>query len=168
MNWTYFNQNYATMNALREHYRRLCMELHPDKHQDNPEHYTELFKAMRAEYETFLEGFIPGQNQQRQANNQHDFNIDAESDLADVIADLMKYPGLIIEICGSWIWLTGNTYSVKGNLKNLGFRWQHKKQSWYFAGYDFKPKKSKIMSMDHIRNKYGSMTLETEQRQSIA
>ena len=167
MKWAFFNQTYATMDALRQHYRKLCLDLHPDKHPEDTAKFTEIFKAMSNEYQDYLVDFIPGQNA-KQSAGQQPFTVDAESDLAAVIADLMKYPGLIIEICGSWVWLTGKTYDYKGQIKNLGFRWQHKKQSWYFAGYEFKPHRTKLMSMEHIRSKYGSMTLETEQRQSLA
>jgi curved DNA-binding protein CbpA len=164
MKWAFFVKDYASMEELRSHYRELCFLYHPDKHPEDKAKYTALFQKMANEYDEFLKDFIPGENRKESKKSEQyrrEYNFDSESALGKVIADLMQYPGLVIEICGSWIWLTGDTFRHKDNIKKMGFRWQDKKKSWYFAGYDFKPKKSKIMDMDHIRQRYGSLEIET-------
>lgn len=170
MKWLYFNKQYSTIQDVRSHFREYCIEFHPDKHLENKELWTNKFQAMYTEYEKFLIIFIPSENEKERkekGDNAKAYDLDSEGDLANTIADLMKYAGLIIEICGSWLWLTGNTYSIKDDIKNLGFRWQGKKQSWYFAGYEFEPHRAKTMTMEHIRNKYGSKTIETEEANVI-
>ena len=169
MKWQYFNQQYVSMVQLRKHYHDLCLMYHPDKHPGDELSYTEIFKAMANEYELFLEDFIPKANaEENQKQSKVVFDFTQETELAHMVANLMKYPGLVIEICGTWIWLSGNTYSHKAYLKNLNFKWQHKKEKWYWTSAEFQPRRAKVMSMEHIYQRYGAITIETEERNAIA
>ena len=49
----------------------------------------------------------------------------------DLINKLLKM-GIDVELCGSWIWCSGNTKAVKEDLKSLGFKWSHNKAAWYY------------------------------------
>ena len=168
MQWRYFQGEFDSMVTLRAFFHKLCLELHPDKHPNEAEKYKALFQDMMNEYEEFLLYFIPGQNQAQRDKKSPEFTQEAETDLAQVIADLMKFSALVIEICGSWLWVSGNTYSIKEQLKDLGFKWQHSKKLWYFAGYEFKPRKRKIMSMDHIYTRYGRTEIRTEEAEAVS
>lgn len=66
---------------------------------------------------------------------------------------------LSIEVCGSWIWVSGDTQPYAKLLKELGFWWAPKKQCWYKKpdGY-FRRKNPNPWSMDKIRDIYGSNT----------
>lgn len=81
--------------------------------------------------------------------------------LTDMREKLMEIPGIDIELCGSWFWISGNTIPVKHELKKLGFCWASRKQMWYWTPL---PRKSykQSMSMGHIRNKYGSFNFTEE------
>lgn len=39
-----------------------------------------------------------------------------------------------VEICGMWVWVTGETKPVKDVLKAAGFWWAKNKQAWYYSG----------------------------------
>jgi hypothetical protein len=54
--------------------------------------------------------------------------------LRKTILELLKLRDIIVEICGTWIWVTGDTYSVKGQLKALGLKYSSKKMAWYWVG----------------------------------
>jgi len=82
------------------------------------------------------------------------------------IEKIVFIPDLQIEICGSWIWLNGNTYAVKNIIKDAGFLWAGNKKAWYWKPYEQKGYKHKAWDMDKIRNTYGSQKdkiLETMQ-----
>ena len=68
------------------------------------------------------------------------------------------------EICGTWIWISGNTYKVKEELKAAGFKWCSNKKmwSWHFGVYARKGNKK--TDMEYIRNKYGSQIIKSENR----
>jgi len=169
MKWIYFKENYESMAQLRLHFHRLCLAMHPDKHHDDDqEKWTDLFKQMYAEYENYLKVFIPQANQaEKNKGSKQTYNFDAESEIGKAIEKMMHFAGLTLEICGSWIWISGNTYKWKSELKAMNCKWQHTKGLWYFAGYEWKPRRAKIMDMDHIRTRYGSYTLEAEELNAI-
>ena len=69
---------------------------------------------------------------------------------------------ITIEICGSWIWISGNTYQHKAELKEIGFKWASQKKQWYWHSEAFRKRGKKPLSMDDIRNYYGSTEVKTE------
>ena len=73
------------------------------------------------------------------------------------------------EVCGTWMWISGETWRYKKELgKNgLGLKWASKKQQWYWSPAGFRKKSKRVFSMDEIRSKYGSVELEPELRSAI-
>jgi hypothetical protein len=64
---------------------------------------------------------------------------------------------LTIEVCGTWVWVSGDTKPHREALKKSGFRWASKKAQWYFRPEDSKARRHNgSWSMDKIRSKYGS------------
>lgn len=63
--------------------------------------------------------------------------------------------GMNVEMCGEWLWLKGDSFKVKDELKKVGFRWSAKKARWYWSpkmkGYSWVN-----WSMEEIRSRYGS------------
>ena len=78
------------------------------------------------------------------------------AEYADLINQLLHIPGLIIELCGSWLWVTGKTYEAREQLKALGFRFSRKKQAWYFHSEPYHKHGKSEKSMQDIRDMYGS------------
>ena len=68
-----------------------------------------------------------------------------------------------VEVCGSWIWISGDTKPCKDNLKRIGCRWSSKKKQWYWrppgAGRPWF-RSSNEYSMEEIRNEYGSTQIK--------
>ena len=64
--------------------------------------------------------------------------------------------GLHLEICGTWLWVTGKTYPVKDTLKELGFRYSSNKLSWYYRQEDNRSSNQEPIPLEMIREKYGS------------
>jgi hypothetical protein len=81
--------------------------------------------------------------------------------LKSLIDKAQTVPGVHLELCGSWLWATGNTKPVKDDLKALGFRWSHNKAAWYWRDPS-KPyfrRGGRKYSMDEIRDKYDSVKI---------
>jgi hypothetical protein len=72
------------------------------------------------------------------------------------IEQIIHLDGITVELVGYWIWVTGNTYPVKGTLKSAGFFFAPKKLAWYFRTAEYKVSKGGKKSLDEIRSKYGS------------
>ena len=72
----------------------------------------------------------------------------------------------ICKRCGTWLYITGDTYPVKEYLKNeFGAFWSKSKKCWCIApeGKNFRKSKGfKGRNMSSIRNTYGSNKIKSE------
>ena len=84
-----------------------------------------------------------------------------------IINQIIFFDGIKIELCGSWIWVSGNTKEYKEQFKALGFYWASKKKMWYWRNQEDATRSRGGFTMDEIREKYGSETYETKQRAKI-
>lgn len=88
----------------------------------------------------------------------------------EIIEQVIFLPFINIEIVGDWIWITGNTKPVKDEIKKAGFWFSKDKTAWYYrpAEYSFKRyKNAPKNSLDEIRNKYGSETIENKTKSNF-
>lgn len=148
----YFSEA-ITLEDVKQIYKKLARELHPDC---NPgKDTTAAFQEMQKEYEDAF----------NRCKNTH-VNKDGETYTkettetpemyADIVNALLKCSGLIIELCGSWLWVTGNTKEHSATLKELHFRWSKNKSAWYFHFEPFRKSSKKSVDLDTIRSMYGS------------
>ena len=158
-----FFENINTLEDLRKQYKELLKQHHPDNGGN-----LEIMQAVNAEYDKLF----------KILKNQHESNYSSDSDTANTNYNNMKYDfaedeklremlnriihfeGIDIELVGAWIWVSGNTYSCKKELKELGFKWAKQKKMWYWHSEAFRKKSRKSLSMDDIRNYYGSTEIK--------
>ena len=78
-----------------------------------------------------------------------------------IINELIKYDDINIDIIGSWLWVGGNTYAIKDELKLLGFKWSKGKSKWYFTK-DITTAKKRYgkKSYDDLKSIYGCETVQ--------
>lgn len=155
-----------TLEELRKQYKELLKKYHPDNANGNTEacqeintEYDGLFKVLKNRHEKSTD------NQENNAktdfnNMKYDFSEDAK--LREVLQRIITFEGINIEIVGCWIWVDGNTYAYKNVLKEIGFKWAREKKKWYFHTEAFRKRSHKKLSMDDIRNYYGSTEVETD------
>jgi hypothetical protein len=154
----YFN-DYSNIAELRKLFRQYCLELHPDKEGGNHEAFIE----MKAEYEKVLHFAASNEAGRACAENREPaFNFESESELAAMVEKLMKVQGIIIEICGSWLWVSGNTFPVHEQLKEFGLKYSRNKKRWYFSPYMTGGKRKGRYTMNKIRETFGSTVIESE------
>lgn len=92
--------------------------------------------------------------------NKADQTENAKHDINDGFREVLEqiiHLNVDIEICGSWLWITGDTYSVKSILSQAGLKWRSKKKAWSWAPADYIFKKHKEFSLDKIRETFGSI-----------
>ena len=73
---------------------------------------------------------------------------------------LLKKEGVIVEIIGSFVWVSGDTKPIKETLKSYKFKWHTKKFNWYLSPDNYYRRSRKDFTMDDIRNKFGSEQIE--------
>jgi hypothetical protein len=81
-------------------------------------------------------------------------------DFDEFLAVLMGLKGLEIEICGSWLWIGGETKENKDALKGAGCRWASKKKLWYWHAGEWVKKVRRALTMEQIRDLHGSEFLK--------
>lgn len=144
MKW--FN-NITTIEELKKAFRALVKQNHPDIGGN-----LEDMKEINNEYEIMF-SFIEkhgGQSKNHSVNDGFREAMDA----------VIKMEGLNIEICGSWIWVDGNTYPYKAEIKKAGFSWAAKKKKWFWHSEQEISQNRKQMTMDNIRALHGSEVIK--------
>lgn len=164
---TYF-KNVNTLEELRKQYKELLKRYHPD----NPNGSTEATQQINQEYEKLFK-LLKDKHDSRQTSNteektsfynnmKYDFSEDIK--LREVLNKVINFTDVTIELCGSWIWISGNTYQYKKELKEIGFKWASNKKAWYWHSEAFRKRSNKKLSMNDIRKYYGSTEVQPKQR----
>jgi len=158
-----FFENVETMEELKERFRELVKENHPDRGGDR-----EKMKQINEEYELLFNNIKEKEINQ---GNKKAYYWDADDRYREIVNELLEYPELEIEIVGSWLWIGGNTYKYKEQLKELNFSWSSSKKKWYW--YDGinknKKKKGTGKDFDKIKEEYGHEKIkEAEKVEAIA
>ena len=150
---TYFT-NCKTLDELKSEYRRLAMIHHPDVGGD-----TATMQAINAEYDRLHNILRDAHNQA--ADEQHQTTETAE-EFRTIIEVLLCMDGLEVELCGSWLWIGGNTREHKDELKAAGCRWSSNKKLWYWRHAEDGHRWHKgNKTMAQIRTKYGSQAFRS-------
>lgn len=158
-------ENINTLEALRKQYKELLKKFHPDNGGDvsdmqevNAE-YDQLFKILKNRHDASHTD--SNTNDKSDYNNmKYDFTEDTK--LREILSKTIAFENITIEIVGAWIWLSGNTYAYKKELKEYGFKWASQKKMWYWHSEAYRKKSRKTLSMDAIRNYYGSTKVYTD------
>lgn len=131
-----------TPEDTKKAYRDACKKFHPDI---NPAG-EEMMKIVNAAY-TVLEAYTGT------IKNQEAGYSDALNNALNAILGLQ---GIVVEVCGAWVWVTGETKTHKDILKGAAFRWSNPKTAWYFRPAEFKSFSRGKYDLTQIREKYGS------------
>ena len=143
-----------TPQETKAAYRVACKKYHPDI---NPAG-EEMMKIINEAYDTLKE--YEGEIKSEQTDY-----CDLLNDALNVVSGL---PALVIEICGSWVWITGDTRTYKETLKEAGFKWAAKKKAWYFRPEEFSSRSKGTKTLEEIREKYGSQRPTSQNNNLIA
>ena len=152
--------NCKTIEELKKEYRRLALENHPDRGGDE-----QVMKAINLEYEKMAK-ILENVHEAGEEAPKH--KAETPKEFIEIIDKLIRMTGVVIEICGSWLWLTGNTYEHRQEIAEMHFRFSKTKKAWYwFNGIENTTKHRGTNSMNEIRNKYGSEKIFSEEMKKI-
>jgi hypothetical protein len=144
---TYFS-HCKTLAEIKATYKQLAMEHHPDRGGD-----TTTMQAINTEYAFASALILKGANLSQDETEQE---IRFSKEYRKIIEQIAHLPLITIELVGLWIWVTGNTYPIRKELKAAGLMFAFKKQVWYYRSEDLKECRGSNKTLDEIRGKYGS------------
>ena len=144
-----------TIEAIKRQYRELAMRWHPDRPNGN----LEAMQTINAEFDQLRKRYYNVHESQSGAtytDEAQDTYDTVTANFVEIIDRLVHMDGVGIEICGTFLWLDGNTYAHKTEIKGLGFRWASKKRRWFLAPEGWRKKGHRELTMGEIRSNYGS------------
>jgi len=145
--------NIETLEDLKKQYYALMLRWHPDKQGG----CSETAKAINIEYEMLFETV---KNKHRNKDDviyeSYHSTDETPEDFMNIINELLKHRGLIVEVCGLFIWVSGETKTHKEILKQLNFKYSSNKIAWYLTYKGYRKRSNDIWDMDRIRDSFGS------------
>lgn len=161
MKW--FN-NPTTAEELKKQYRKLAMQHHPDLGGNEDD-----MKEINSEYEIL---FAQLKDTHRSAKGETytatTKTTETPQEFINIINRIINLAGITIEICGSWLWITGETKQYKEIFKELKFRWSKNKSAWYWHNDGYQKKNSKNYTMNQIRDLWGSQRIAQDRENALA
>ena len=143
---------------IKAAYRKLASVNHPDKGGN-----TESMQLINTAFEELCKFFAGNETLDINQEDMQSHGINL-----DFIQALKIMPGVVIEVCGYWVWLSGDTFPHKDKIKDLGFKFSGAKKAWYWSPtIDTTKFKRGSQSMKGIRKKFGSKIVETEAMPAI-
>ena len=159
---TFLFDSCNSLEDVKKRFRELIKEYHPDNGGN-----AAAAASILEQYKETLKKFDAWNASRTATASATDFNgttsaTDLADDIADAAAIACGLDGTTVELCGSWLWVTGNTYVYRSTLKAAGFKWASKKKAWYFHAGEYRRYNRSDMSLSAIRAKYGAATISVE------
>lgn len=150
INWRKWFGTCATTDELKKTYKNLARQHHPDLGGD-----LRTMQEINAAFDAACREFVPREKPGK-SQDYYDWRAGVDEALREELVKVIRLTreGIELEICGAWIWATGNTREHKETFKTHGWKWSKPKTAWYWAGCASSGRGN--CSLDDIRNMYGS------------
>jgi len=145
------------VDSLKKAYFKLAKVYHPDAGGTK-----EQFQKLQKEYEGLFKTIMSGSNL---SANDIANEIELDENLRKAVDAIIGIPQLNLELIGKWIWVSGNTYPIRNELKNAGFMFAPVKKMWYYKGIESAGRGK--LTIDEIRKKYGTQAIQKEGMKKI-
>lgn len=141
----YFDLQYKDFTEVKKHYLKLVKKFHPDSGGDEVK-----FKEMQEEFLQISKNFNYDKTEINFYNS--------------IINEIIKLENINIDLIGSWIWISGNTYPHKEILKSLNFKFSRFKKAWYLHNGKYKQKFTSKKTLDELKEKWGCKNIKKQNR----
>lgn len=151
-----------TRQQLKDQFRNLAMQHHPDKNPNDPT-ATATMQEIIKEYEEMILRTYDDTSKAPHFDHKNDLSF------VDIINKIFSiYKDASIEITGLFLWIDSDekTRQYKDQLKEF-MRWGSEKKKWYYTPLPKTRSRVKV-SMNEIRKKYGSYTVQNDQNQNTS
>ena len=157
----------VTLEEVKKAYRQMAKQYHLDHAKEEDKAVFEgVMKTINAAYDLLKK--VASENKEKNPETDESINLNPNqeynfynysAEFEAILRQLYSLDGLIIEICGNWVWIGGETKEHKEILKSIGCKWAKKKCKWFYRPDEHKSKnRSDEYDMNKIRDIYGSAT----------
>lgn len=151
---TYF-KSCTTIAEVKAMYKQLAKQYHPDLSTFDT---TAIMQQINAEYAKAIKLAAKGANLSEEDTEAEILNAEQYKNALNAVINLI---GINIELCGGWLWISGNTYQHRDILRTNGFYFASAKKMWYFRSPEYATTNRQKHTIDEIRAKYGSQKIST-------
>jgi len=145
--------------SLKTAYRKAAKANHPDK---NPDCTLDLMQMVNAAYKLLSD------NIGKWDINEKTGKTTMDKQILKVWESLKDLNDIKIDLCGTWLWISGKTYEHKAAIKEAGCKWANKKKMWYWHAEQKRSKNMKEWSMDKIAGTFGKENLSFNKTLKLA
>ncbi len=145
----------TNIEELKRDYHRLARQYHPDNGGSK-----EKMQQLNAAYDNAFDRLKNIHVSASGDTYTTDETTETPEMFREIIEHIVNLP-FDIEIIGRWIWVSGNTYTYKNHLKQIGFRWAKNKCAWYWHTPEDSTNNKKKMTLDEIRSLHGTTKIKT-------
>ena len=160
----YFNEC-SNLEEVKATFKNLAKKFHPDLSGFDS---TAIMQEINKEYKYAIAQAAKfgtkkdGQKYTDQEVNDEILNAEEYKKCLEI---LLKLEGITIVLAGSWLFIGGNTYAHKTQIKDSGCIWCNAKKVWAFRGVDYKSsKKGKPMELSKIFALHGYQPISAAQK----
>jgi len=126
----FFFKDCETVEQVRAQYKDLAKQHHPDLGGD-----TETMQRLNTEYSFAIAKILKGE---KLTQEEIDEAIILSEKHREALEKIMGLDGLVIELVGTWIWVSGNTYPNRKAIDAAGFEWAPLKRNGTSAQMNLK------------------------------
>lgn len=154
----------TTIEEVKKQYKKLAFQYHPDITKQDT---TVIMAEINSEYEKAAAKY---KNVHKNAAGEtyEKETADTAAEFKDIIEKVIHFQGVVIEVCGAWLWISGNTKEYKAQLKELKFKWSPNKAAWYYHNEPYKKRRNGKTTLDEIREMYGSNEVYTKRQTALS
>lgn len=152
-----------TVEQGKQLYRELVRKFHPDNGGSGVE-----IKEINSEFKSWWERYKDIHTAKDGTTyKSNETTQETAEDFMEIINNLSTLSGIELEICGTWLWISGNTYPVRTHLTSFGCRWSKGKKKWYWTTDEYTRVRYKTPTMAEIRQMYGSQKIKLHTRPQL-
>ncbi len=142
-----------TEEIVKLAYRKASLKFHPDR---NPAGH-EMMKLVNEAKDCLKGETFPFDYKSEEG-------YDYGQEINEALKKIIHLNDLKIEVCGAWVWVSGNTKIHWTTLKDAGFKFSPPKKMVYFRPHYAMSRRYKKdgLSMDEIRGKYGAGNIKSQ------
>jgi hypothetical protein len=138
--------NCLTIEELKKEYKKLAFANHPDLGGD-----IKIMQEINFQYDLALV------NLQAQTSKGI-----FDDEFKNIVNNIINLSNINIEVIGSWLWVSGDTKTVRAELKAAGLWYASKKVMWFWHTPEDKCRTSRgSIPIEDIRSKYGSTLINS-------
>lgn len=152
-----------TKQEAKKLFRELAKKYHPDTQNGDNETMVNIIN----EYEKVLKT-LPSEKtdntNETSEQTEEEYKQAITAEMEEIINNISHLP-IDIEIIGTWIWVSGDTYKYKSYLTAYNFTWCPKKKMYqWHSEKDGKKWHGKVQDIEKIRFNYGTTKVKNNKR----